>query len=178
MAERNVSVTLKAGKGYDAPWVVITGDNAEEVRRNVAEVVNLDLGTADRYSLAEVVVFAAEAFQGTSNVVADLGAAPLDAAELDKVEQPAGGSESGDGWAAAKAKRGTSKPEAASDTAGGGQDAPSEATGAPETDEDPVLRAIAQAPDKDALRRIWARNKARWSEVHDEAAKARGKELE
>lgn len=178
MAERNVSVTLKAGKGYDAPWVVITGDNAEEVRRNVAEVVNLDLGTADRYSLAEVVVFAAEAFQGTSNVVADLGAAPPDAAELDKVEQPTGGSKSGDGWAAAKAKRGKSKPEAASDTEEEGQNTPSEATEAPETDEDPVLRAIAQAPDKDALRRIWARNKARWSDVHDEAAKVRGKELE
>lgn len=177
MAERNVSVTLKAGKGYDAPWVVVTGDNAEEVRRNVAEVVNLDLGTADRYSLAEVVVFAAEAFQGTSNVVADLGAAPLDAAR-GVVELRAGGSESGDGWAAAKAKRGKSKPEAASVTEEGGQNTPSEATEAPETDEDPVLRAIAQAPDKDALRRIWARNKARWSEVHDEAAKARGKELE
>lgn len=178
MAERNVSVTLKAGKGYDAPWVVVTGDNAEEVRRNVAEVVNLDLGTADRYSLAEVVVFAAEAFQGTSNVVADLGAAPLDAAELDKVEQPTGGSESGDGWAAAKAKRGKSKPEAASVTEGEGQNTPSEATEAPETDEDPVLVQISQADSKAALRRVWARNKARWSEVHDEAAKVRGKELE
>src|SRR5690606_41834901 len=77
-----------------------------------------------------------------------------------------------------RSKRGKGKPEAASVTEGEGQNAPSEATDAPETDEDPVLVQISQADSKAALRRVWARNKARWSEVHDEAAKVRGKELE
>lgn len=170
MTERNVSVTLKAGKGYDAPWVTVTGDNSDEVRRNLAQAVNLDLETADQYSLAEVTIFASEAFQSTQNVVVGLGAGPI---APEPEESPIKGSEepAGDGWAKAKAKRAAKKDDV------GGTDAPEKPVEAPQEDADPILVAIQQATSSAALRRIHGREKARWTEVHTEAAKVRQEEL-
>lgn len=171
MAERNVSVTLKSGKGYDATWIVVTGDTAEEAKRTLADAVNLDYEIADQYSLAEVAVFANESFQGTSNVVVGLGAEPVSAEVAESVikgsEEPAG-----DGWAKAKAKRsGKSQDATAADT-------PETHAEAPESDEDPILVAISTATSDAALRRIHGRHKGAWTDQHTEAVKARKKELE
>ena len=38
MADGKVSVTLKGGKGYDAPWIVISGDTVAEVEQSMLEL--------------------------------------------------------------------------------------------------------------------------------------------
>ena len=41
MTEHSLSVTLKAGTGYDAPWVVVYGDNPDEVQNKLDNLGNV-----------------------------------------------------------------------------------------------------------------------------------------
>ena len=38
MADGKISITLKGGKGYDAPWIVVSGDTVTEVERSMLEL--------------------------------------------------------------------------------------------------------------------------------------------
>ena len=38
MADGKISITLKGGKGYDAPWVVVSGDTVAEVEQSMLEL--------------------------------------------------------------------------------------------------------------------------------------------
>lgn len=38
MADGKVSITLKGGKGYDAPWIVVSGDTVAEVEQFMLEL--------------------------------------------------------------------------------------------------------------------------------------------
>nr|DAR55849.1 MAG TPA: hypothetical protein [Caudoviricetes sp.] len=38
MADGKVSITLKGGKGYDAPWIVVSGDTVAEVEQSMLEL--------------------------------------------------------------------------------------------------------------------------------------------
>lgn len=64
-----VVVTLKAGGGYDAPWVVFHGDTVQEVQAAVQ--------TAELTGLYAVVGKAAEAFAAQALVGGVLGATPV-----------------------------------------------------------------------------------------------------
>lgn len=65
-----IGVTLKAGKGYEAPWITVKGDNADEVRRATAAVAGLDAG---ELPLTDVVHNVAKHFQDVSRVGTLLG---------------------------------------------------------------------------------------------------------
>lgn len=38
MADGKISITLKGGKGYDAPWIVVSGDTVVEVEQSMLEL--------------------------------------------------------------------------------------------------------------------------------------------
>lgn len=38
MADGKISITLKGGKGYDAPWIVVSGDTVAEVEQSMLEL--------------------------------------------------------------------------------------------------------------------------------------------
>lgn len=38
MADGKISITLKGGKGYDAPWIVVSGDTVTEVEQSMLEL--------------------------------------------------------------------------------------------------------------------------------------------
>lgn len=38
MADGKISITLKGGKGYDAPWIVVSGDTVSEVEQSMLEL--------------------------------------------------------------------------------------------------------------------------------------------
>lgn len=38
MADGKISITLKGGKGYDAPWIVVSGDSVAEVEQSMLEL--------------------------------------------------------------------------------------------------------------------------------------------
>ena len=56
MADGKISITLKGGKGYDAPWIVVSGDTVVEV-----EQAMLELGES---RLIELTTLGAKALQG------------------------------------------------------------------------------------------------------------------
>lgn len=169
MAENNVQATLKAGKGYDAPWLNFQGGTADEVKRHIAEAVGMDLSVAEAHSLAEVVVFGNETFAGTSNVVRDLGATPVAVERTEVSPTTTGGSEDKGVWEQAKAKK-TKKAPAK----------PTKPAVSEEQEEpgDPILAAIAEAKSVAALRRLWSQNKGAWSDEHSAAVEVRKGELE
>lgn len=44
MSDGKIVYTLKGGVGYDAPWIVISGDTVAEADANLAAVTELSLG--------------------------------------------------------------------------------------------------------------------------------------
>lgn len=38
MADGKISITLKGGKGYDAPWIVVSGDTVGAVEQSMLEL--------------------------------------------------------------------------------------------------------------------------------------------
>ena len=38
MADGKISITLKGGKGYDAPWIVVSGDTVAEVEQTMLQL--------------------------------------------------------------------------------------------------------------------------------------------
>ena len=66
-----IGVTLKAGKGYEAPWITVKGSDVDEVRRATAAVAGLDAG---ELPLTDVVHNVAKHFQSVSTVGTLLGA--------------------------------------------------------------------------------------------------------
>lgn len=71
MADGKITVTLKADKGFDAPWVVLSGDTAAEVRDVIGEV--------EQSGLLVDVGRVANAFKGYATTGGVLGARPTEA---------------------------------------------------------------------------------------------------
>lgn len=65
-----ITVTLKAGTGFEAPWIVI---HASDVRDAISQI-----DTGDFATLAERTVSAAEFFRGAHNVKKGLSAQPAE----------------------------------------------------------------------------------------------------
>lgn len=82
-----LTVTLKGGKGYEEPWLVIRGGTAEEAKRRVAEAVGLE-GT-EGLTLVEVIVNAKNVMQGASNVATQLGGTAIPKARKSEEQAPA-----------------------------------------------------------------------------------------
>lgn len=78
MADGKISITLKGGKGYDAPWIVVSGDTVAEVERSM-----LELGAS---RLIELTKLGSEALVGAVGVggAAQGGGTPVEA------DRPAG----------------------------------------------------------------------------------------
>lgn len=78
MADGKISITLKGGKGYDAPWIVVSGDTVAEVEQSM-----LELGES---RLIELTKLGSEALVGAVGVggAAQGGGTPVEA------DRPAG----------------------------------------------------------------------------------------
>ena len=79
MADGKITVTLKEGTGFDAPWVVASGDSVGEVK----DV----LGAIEQSGLLADVGRVAAGFRNTAAMGGTLGARPVDAPNA---QQPAG----------------------------------------------------------------------------------------
>lgn len=81
------TVTLKGGKGYEEPWLVIRGATADEAKRRVVEAVGLEGG--DDLTLVEVIVNAKNVMQGASNVATQLGGTAIPKTSKAEAQAPA-----------------------------------------------------------------------------------------
>lgn len=66
-----LTVTLKYGKDFGDPWLVVRGGTAEETKQRVADAVGLE-GWED-LTLAEVIINAKNVIQGANTVASTLG---------------------------------------------------------------------------------------------------------
>lgn len=78
MADGKISITLKGGKGYDAPWIVVSGDTVAEVERSM-----LELGES---RLIELTKLGSEALVGAVGV----GGAAQGGGTPSEADRPAG----------------------------------------------------------------------------------------
>lgn len=58
-----VTVTLKAGKGYDDPWIVVKSDNAEDAHKALLDVMGWEPDKAGELPLAPTVIAAAQTWR-------------------------------------------------------------------------------------------------------------------
>ena len=173
MAERNFSITLKRGKGYDDPWLVITADSSEEATSHIEAALGVEPGTYAETPLVNLVGQAAKSFQAAHLVENILGGAEIGLGAGEPVENPKGGGSE------APASKPAAKKAPAKKKAEPKEEAPTEEAQEPPWDtSDPVLEDISKATSPTSLRRVWARHKAVWDkEKHGAALEARKKEL-
>lgn len=70
-----LTVTLKYGKDYADPWLVIRGSSAEDTKRRVAEAVGIE--GWEEYTLVELIVSAKRLVLSANNVATQLGGTVL-----------------------------------------------------------------------------------------------------
>lgn len=108
MADGKITVTLKADKGFDAPWVVLSGDTAAEVRDVIGEV--------EQSGLLADVGRVAMAFRGFAAVGGVLGGKPVDAPgkNTPNTGQNGGSQRTNSGWGSPTGGQVQEAPQAAS----------------------------------------------------------------
>lgn len=67
-----VTVTLKAGKGFDDPWIVVKG-GVREVHEQLLAVMGWDASKIDELPLASTVLAASDTWHAQANVAGELG---------------------------------------------------------------------------------------------------------
>lgn len=150
MADAALTVTLKAGKGYEAHWVVFKGGSVQEVRSHIEDYFEFEPNEA--LTLNEVVAQAEATIQGTANVLREFKGSVVKSEKTD----------AGSGNKAEPAP----VAESASDSE---QQSPAEALAA----------KMATAATVDDLRALWVDNKALYDEhkIVKDAYSKRGREL-
>lgn len=177
MAERNFSITLKRGKGFEDPWLVITADSAEEAKAHIESALGVEPGTHEETPLVNLVGMAAKSFQSAQLVEDILGGAEIGlGAGKAPAKKTGGGSEDSK---PAPAKKSATRKAPAKKKAEAKEDAPESAQEPPWDTSDAILEDISKAESVTSLRRVWARHKGQWDkEKHGPALEARKKELE
>lgn len=72
-SSENVTVTLKAAVGYDAPWIVVKGETPDQVAKHLAEAFGIDGRLVEEGTLHQVLLQANVAFQSGEAVASTLG---------------------------------------------------------------------------------------------------------
>lgn len=72
-SSENVTVTLKAAVGYDAPWIVVKGETPDQVAKHLAEAFGIDGRLVEEGTLHQVLLQANAAFQSGEAVASTLG---------------------------------------------------------------------------------------------------------
>lgn len=161
MADAAITVTMKAGKGFEAHWAVFKGASVEEVRDHIEEYFEMEKDP--NLSLNEVVNVAEGILQGVSNALKGLKGDIVEVTRTNgdiKVGRVVGESSGNKSKASAVA-------ESANDSEG--SVSPAEALAA----------QMAAAATVDDLRALWVDNKALYDahKIVKDAYKKRGSEL-
>ncbi|WLW38583.1 hypothetical protein [Streptomyces phage Verabelle] len=156
---RELTVTIKYGKGYEETWAVFKG-NPDEVREDIISYFGLMRDSVTELTLSELVVEVTSLAHGKGNIARFLGGTIIPPSEAGPDPAPAASSNE-DPWAAAS----SSTPSAP----------------AAQPAEDPnayILGEIEKQADVAGLKRLWAENQNFFSDPAVMAAwKAKGKAL-
>lgn len=137
MSEK-VTATIKADKGYDAPWLVFNG-TPEEIRQQIITTFGFDTAWGTDIAISELVLEASKNFAATYRVSTELGGKAIKSSKTKASgSAPSGGSEATKGQLPAPAKEEKKEPA--------------------DPQADPLLEQIAAATSLDDLTRIWKQN--------------------
>ncbi len=152
-AGRGMTVTIKYGAGYDEPWAVFHG-RPDEIEEDLTTYFGIPSDAVQGLTLSEIVVNASALAHGLSAVASGLGATVL-ASQPQASTSPPTAAAAPDAWEQASASPAPEQPAA-----------------------DPILTSIQNAQDIQSLQRVWAENRAAFTEpAVMEAWKARGRAL-
>lgn len=150
---RELTVTIKYGKGYEETWAVFKG-MVTEVREDIIAYFGIDSASVAGQTLSELVVNATSIAHGKGNVAATLGAVAIPAS--DQGNQDSAPAQGQDVWAQAEAAAQQQPPAV-----------------------NPLFAQIEACGDVGALQRLWAENQAAFADAEVMAAwKAKGKALQ
>jgi hypothetical protein len=157
---RELTVTIKYGKGYEETWAVFKG-GTDEVREDIISYFGLMRDSVTELTLSELVVEVTSLAHGKGNIARFLGGTIIPPSEAGPDPAPAASAPSGDPWAAVGS--GAATPPAAQPA------------------EDPnayILGEIEKQSDVAGLKRLWAENQNFFADPAVMAAwKAKGKAL-
>lgn len=147
------TATIKFGKGYDAPWLVLGGDSLEELRRDIIESFGLDSVSVAEHDLSHLIVTASTSAQSIFNTTSGLGGAIV---KVERKGSPAAQS-------AFAAARGSEQPAAASGPPWH-EDKPAE------PEKDPLVVAFEEVANLDAFKTLVTGNQAQLTRPEIQAA--------
>lgn len=148
-SRRSMSVTVKYGKGFEAPWAVFHG-SPDEVREDICKFFDLD---ADGLTGHALLTNAVSLAQGSLTVVKGIGATYRKTADKTNVVEA---DATDDPWAEAETAEGGDKPDPLAEH----------------------YTAVASIDNVDSLKRYWAEHQEEFKNAELLAAwKSRGKEL-
>ncbi|WJN62732.1 hypothetical protein [Streptomyces phage phiScoe15] len=157
---RELTVTIKYGKGYEETWAVFKG-SPEEVREDIISYFGVMRDSVSELTLSELVVEMTSLAHGKGNIARFLGGTIIPPSEA--AAPPAQTAPTGDPWAAAQS---TTPVHTVADN---------------QQAEDPnayILGEIEKQTDVASLKRLWAENQSFFSDPSVMAAwKAKGKAL-
>ncbi|GIF02243.1 hypothetical protein [Paractinoplanes rishiriensis] len=175
---RGVTVTIKYGRGYEAPWAVFHGQ-PHEIRDDIAAFFGMTAATTAGLTLSDIVVNATAQAHGVETIASGLGGAtviesqPTPTATAPTATAPAATASAAAGPTAAAS---TSATAAAADP--WSQASAAQAPAAAQPAGNPLLDRIARATDVQSLQRIWADDPSAFTDPAVMAAwKARGRAL-
>ncbi|MGW4158683.1 hypothetical protein [Streptomyces sp. NPDC004788] len=159
-SSRSITVTIKYGKGYDDPWLVLKG-RPGEVREDILESFGIERDSVTGLTLSDIVVNATNIAHGKGLIATHLGATVIS----EESAPPA--KPQGDPWA----------------NVGSAQQASSawsdKSATSPEQDKNAwILGEIEKQTNRADLKKVWAANQSFFADpaVMD-AYKAKGKSL-
>ncbi len=163
------TATIKFGKGYDAPWLVL-GGGPSEIRSQIVEAFGLGQAV-DHYNLDQLIALASTKAATALSTTDSLGAtvisnepsAPQEAATPAPAPTPVASADQSDPWSQAEKAAATAGP-----TAGAGEAAPQTPS---------LLDRINAAETEKQLRELWRDNKAHWNDDYTKAAADRTAQL-
>jgi hypothetical protein len=154
---RGISVTVKYGAGYEAPWAVFHG-SAAEVRADVIDYFGIAAADVAGLSLSDLVVNAGREARGIATVAQGLDATVVASPQAPTAPAAQSAATAADPWTEASAAPAPAEPEPPA--------------------EHPLITRIKNAPDVPTLQRIWAADRDAFSDPEImQAWKTRGREL-
>ena len=155
MADADLTLTIKYGKGYEDSWIVLRGATPNELRALAIEYFGVDGNQYEGLSLHEVTVNLTNIAHGNTAVATNLGGTVVPT--------------NGTGEAPQEDAQPTVRGSAAFDAAGDSDADPYQ----------PIADLFMDAESIPALKKLYAKHKSAYeaSEAVRDAYKARGKEL-
>jgi hypothetical protein len=153
--DNGLTLTIKYGKGFEESWIVIRGEDANDLKERVIDYFGFDGAALESMTANELATLATAKAHGMANAARTLSAVSIPSSVTVETAQPAAQAAEADPWA---------------DDEPAGQSEPADPN-------KPALDAIEAAASVDDLKAVYADFQASWNDVLLAAYKTKGRSL-